>query len=470
MNKQHRAPLFDGIRRYLSKGYTSFHTPGHRGGSGLVDLATTDLMAMDLTELTDSDGSDVQEWRRDAERLAADFFGADETYFLANGATEGVLALCLSVGSPGDEIIVARDCHLSVIHGIILAGLKPIFADPYWISGHALPALPKPDTVKQWIDKHPKAKAVWVTNPSYAGIVGDLQVLANLAHRAGMLFLVDEAHGGYMNLTGLTVTEARDVADAWVHGAHKMMGSMTQTGFLHLRGSRLDRLRLVAALDWVRTTSPSYPLLSSLDLMRRRLSISGEEQFQTVAGYADKLRKILHAHNIDVLMGPLSDSYQVDPMKIVLSWLRSGVTGLEAQRRLRVDERIQAEYADRDHLVFFLSPVQRGEDICRLTDAALKLKKAGAEALRPTEPPPTGNGPIGISPREAVFQPYTTVSLDEAIGRVAASSIAPYPPGIPLWVPGETIDEAKAVWLQDFQKAGGTAVGYEPEGKIRILA
>ncbi|HEX2952704.1 MAG TPA: aminotransferase class I/II-fold pyridoxal phosphate-dependent enzyme, partial [Bacillota bacterium] len=411
MNREDGAPLFDGLRRYLTRHFTAFHTPGHRGGAGLIELSGSDLLRMDLTELTDLDGQTVQAWRGEAEALASELFGADRSYFLVNGATEGILALSLSIGEPGDEVIVVRDCHLSVFHGMILSGLKPVFISPGWLRDWNLPVLPPVEALQKVLAAHPKAKAVWVTHPSYAGVVGDLRPWADLAHRAGLPLIVDEAHGGYLSLIDSSFHEAREVADAWVHGAHKIMGSMTQTGLLHLHKGRLDEYRVNAALDWVRSTSPSYPLLCSLDLIRRRMSQDGKQAYQRVAEEASILRQRLAAAGISALSvqdGP----YRYDPMKLVLTFISQGIGGYEAQERLRGEHRIQAEYADGENIVFFLSPFQSREDLERLFKATQTLV---SDSQRPAAgrmaPPAFSSETLAMSPREAAFSPHETVEV-----------------------------------------------------------
>jgi arginine/lysine/ornithine decarboxylase len=468
MERQDRAPLFEGLRRYLSHHFTAFHTPGHRGGAGLIEFSEgPGVLAMDLTELADLDGETIQSWRAEAEQLASEFFGADQSHFLVNGATEGIQALALSIGEPGDEVIVVRDCHLSVIHGMILAGLKPVFISPDWLRDWNLPVLPPVSALEEALIKHPRAKAVWVTHPSYAGVIGDIHAWAETAHRAGKLFVVDEAHGGYLSLIDPSFPEAREVADAWVHGAHKIMGSMTQTGFLHLRHGRWDERRVKSALDWVRSTSPSYPLLCSLDLIRRRLCQEGARDLQRLAQSASTLRQALSTAGIQVLTG--EGGYRQDPVKIVLSWLPQGIDGYEAQRRLRSEYRIQAEYADGENVIFFLSPFQAPDELKMLATAGQRIAAGSQRPPIPRMSPPIlKHGMPALSPREAAFKPGMLVEVDQAAGKVAASVIAPYPPGIPLWVYGEVIEEAQVAWLKAFLAAGGDVVGMV-ENKIPVL-
>lgn len=460
---QKDAPLFEALKNYLRRGIIPFHTPGHRGGQSLRDFGemARELLEFDLTEFSDLDGASTEVRRNEAQRLAAEFFGAETTHFLANGATEGVLALILAIGRPGDEIIVLRDCHISVIHGMILSGLRPVFVAPDWIPGWSLPCLPTPERIQSVLKAHPYAKAVWVTHPSYAGVTGELAPIAQVVHDAGLPLLVDEAHGGYLRWTGLsTAAEAKDLADAWVHGIHKIMGSLTQTGLLHLQGERIDHSRIAQTLAWVRSTSPSYLLLSSIDLVRRFMALNGVEYFERTAMAAARLRIKLEEDGICQLIPNPAKGFGLDPMKLVVSWLEQGWTGGEARQILSDLHRIQPEFFDRNHVGFFLSPMQHPRDFGLLRQAARYLvRHPHGPSLERVGPPPLQEGGLVYSPSEAVNAESEWIPYRRASGYIAAQSVAPYPPGMPIWCPGERITPDAIEWLQAFEAVGGGITG-----------
>lgn len=470
MNKQSAAPLFDGLLHYLKRGMTGFHTPGHRGGAGLDGgFAHADLLALDLTELPDADGASVEQRRAEAQALAAEFFGADMSYFLVNGATQGILALLLSVGRPGETVIIAGDCHISVVHGLILAGLNPAFLTPQWVPGWSLPMLPTGKTLQCALEKHPSACAVLITHPSYAGVTGDLAGLAQVTHARGIPLLIDEAHGGYFQLAGLKMDEARDVADAWVHGAHKIMGSLTQTGLLHVRGDRIDHGRISRALAWVGSTSPSYILLASLDTLRRRLACRGQTDFRQAVEKSNIMKANLAAAGVRFLQPTVDGSFQVDPMKLVVSFLHNGGTGWDAWRVLTNEFRLQPEFYDRDQVGFFFSGTQPAGDWSLLESALKEMAGRKLPALPRLGPPPIENRKMVLSPREAGFAAAHDLPLSQAGGCVAAAAVAPYPPGIPIWIPGERIKEETVHWLTEFLAAGGTVSGLTREGLVSVV-
>ncbi len=471
MNKQRTAPLFDGLLHYLARSMTAFHTPGHRGGRGLDELfAGANLLALDLTELPDLDGASVEQRRAEAEGLAAEFFGAETSHFLVNGATEGILALLLSLGKPGDTVIVAGDCHLSVIHGLILADLNPVFLPPQWVPGWSLPMLPDAQTLRRAVAEHPGVCGVWLTHPSYAGVIGNIQALAQVVHDYNLPLLLDEAHGGYLQLAGIKTPEARDVADAWVQGAHKIMGSLTQTGLLHLKGKRLDHDRVARSLAWVRSTSPSYLLLASLDTLRRRLASRGEADFGRAVEKSNTLRRQLAAAGVCMLQAGSGESFQIDPLKLVVSFLDSGWTGPAAWRVLAEEFRVQPEFFDRDRVGFFFSGAQQEQDWSLLARALAEINARKYSAIPSLGPPPLERRETVLRPREAAFANSRDLPLLQAGDCIAASAVAPYPPGIPLWVPGERILAEAVRWLADFLAAGGHVTGLAPGGLVPVVA
>lgn len=470
---QKDAPLLEALLAYSQKRMIPFHTPGHRGGRGSEPLwrkVGKKLLPLDLTELKEiAPGRDSESLVRAAEELAAEAFGARRTYFLVNGASGGIISALLAVGTGGKKIIVARNCHLSVINGLLLSGLSPVFVSPRWIAG--LPALPAPAAVKEALRRHPEAAAILVTNPGYHGIYGPLAEIGAVAKAAGLPLLVDEAHGGHLRYLGLAVEAAAAGADLWIWGVHKIMGSLTQTGMLHLGSGKIDPGRVEQALALTGTTSPSYLLLASLDSVRRRLYFHGREMFARAAALGEKIRKKLRqTTGLEVLEEEqLPEGYGLDPTKIVLSFGPSGLPGLAAAEILRRKYRIQPEYADLHNLYFFLAPAQRTGEVRALLRACRALAGTGGYEREKAEPPPWSCATPVFSPREAWQKPSLPVPLGEAAGKIAAGWVAAYPPGIPLWLPGERITKEMTEWISRFQQAGGYVRGVENNNIVRVV-
>jgi len=471
---QKDAPLFENFWAYAKKGIAAFHTPGHRGGRGCERLFRRlggPLLRMDLTELKGANlEQDPDFLQTKAEELAADAFGAHKSYFLVNGASSGIMAACLALRAAGQEILVARNCHLSVVNGIILAGLKPVFLPPAWIEG--LPCLPATAVVRDYLERYPQAAGIFLTNPGYHGIYGPLAEIAALCKARRLPLLVDEAHGGHLRFIDPGLAEAGSVtADLWVWGVHKLMGSLTQTGMLHIGPDFPFQAQLEEALQFLSSTSPSYLLLASLDSTRRQLYFKGRRMFRRAAQLGSFVREQIKDLPGLKLIEPsaLPAGYGLDPTKIILSLRPAGWPGLDAETVLRRRYRVQPEYADRDYLYFFISYAQKKKDLSRLVKALRHL--AGTAGPTPGEktvgPPPWNHRPLAISPRTAVDRPSVYLDLPDAAGRIAAGLVAAYPPGIPLWIPGEEITPAMVEWITAFQQQGGYVRGLK-NGQVKV--
>lgn len=451
-----------------------FHMPGHRRG-GFAERVWRrkgkDLFPLDLTELPEvACGRDLDFFWRAAEELAARAFDARRSYFLVNGASSGILAALLSVGRPGAKILIARNCHLSVINGLVLSGLLPVFIPPRWIDGH--PALPSPTTIEEALRRHPDAVALFVTNPGYQGIYGPLAGVAAAARTAGLPLLVDEAHGGHLRYLGREVEASAVGADLWVWGTHKLMGSLTQTGLLHLGSEKIPAGRVEQALSLTGSTSPSYILLASLDSTRRHLYLHGRELFARAAAYGEKIRnELANLPGVKVLTGEeLPKGYHLDPLKVAFSLAPAGWPGYAAEKVLREEYRVQVEYADLHNLYLIISPAQKPREIRGLLKACRALAGTrGPGGDEKTAPPPFSGGEPLLPPREAVSAVAARVPLRAAAGRVAAGWVAAYPPGIPLWTPGERITGAMVEWALAFRAAGGWLRGLEGD-LVRVVA
>ncbi len=472
---QKDAPLFDNFHQYSRREIAAFHTPGHRGGRGCEGLFRRlggDLLALDLTELKGANlEQDPDFLLRAAEKLAAEAFGAAHSYFLVNGASSGVVTAFLALKGKGSTVLVARNAHVSVLNGLVLSGLKPIFLSPTWVEG--LPCLPAAETVAKALAAHPQVAGVFVTNPGYHGIYGPLDAIATLCQARKVPLVVDEAHGGHLRYIDPAIPEASRVgADLWVWGLHKLMGSLTQTGVLHLGSTVFSREAVEEALTLVSSTSPSYLLLSSLDSARRQLYFHGREMFTQAAELGSFLRRSCRDRPRLKIMtaAHLPPGYGLDPTKVVVSLTAAGWSGLDAEEILRRKYGVQAEYADRDYLYFFISYAQKKQEVTALGEALLALAATpGPErGSRRLNPPPWAEAPLRLSPRAATQRPAVYLNLAEAAGQIAAGWVGAYPPGIPLWVPGEEITRSMLEWLTAFQAHGGYVRGLQ-QGKVKVI-
>lgn len=294
-----RAPLMEALTQYRLRGASSFHVPGHKNGraygldSKYVDMLQA-AMQIDVTEITGTDDLFHPEGViREAQELAADCFGAEESYFLVGGSTSGNVALILTVcEEPGDIILVQRNVHKSVLHGLMLAGARAVFLQPGLDEPSGLAVAPSPETLRKALVAYPGAKAALITMPNYYGMGSDITPLADLCHDHGIPLLVDEAHGAhYGQHPQLPASALSCGADGVVQSTHKMLAAMTMGAMLHVQGERINRRLLRQRLAMVQSSSPSYPIMASLDLARRLLHTQGAGAFTAGLAAVDAFRR-----------------------------------------------------------------------------------------------------------------------------------------------------------------------------------
>lgn len=300
-----RAPVYEMLEQYRHKGNISYHVPGHKNGEAYRSAVSaesagylTEVMRYDVTEITGTDDLHHPEGViREAQELAADCYGAEESYMLVGGSTAGNLALILTVCSePGCLLILQRNVHKSVIHGLMLAGARAVFLEPQIDPDSGLAVAPSAETVQAALAAYPEAAGVLVTMPNYYGMGSDLAPLAQACHACCVPLLVDEAHGAhYGQHPALPAGALAQGADGVVQSTHKMLTALTMGAMLHVQGPWLDRALLRQRLAMVQSSSPSYPVMASLDLARRLLHSQGAGAFTAGLAAVDVLRRGLAA-------------------------------------------------------------------------------------------------------------------------------------------------------------------------------
>ncbi len=391
-------PLAGGLIAHARQQYLGFHMPGHHQGMAAWapwrDLLGEAVFSLDLTELPGLDNlQDPQGIIRSAAGEAAAFFGAAETHFLVNGSSAGILAVLLATCREGDRVLLPRNCHQSVLHGLVLSGAAPVYLPVRWHPELGLPGMLRTGDLKAALHDPPDqtgddpsdgrgrspqpvaesatgvsgglapGKLLVLLHPNYYGLSGALTEQIALAHRRGLRVLVDEAHGSHFCAGSLFPIPALQAgADYAVHGAHKTLGAFTQAALLHCRGSA-DSGRIARALRLVQTSSPSYLLLASLDVARQQLQQSGDGWEET-ARLGQRLRQEIS--RVPGLLAPGGELLTVpgvcayDPARLVVNVSGLGITGFAAADWLGRERRILAEMADRANLVFILTPGDRG--------------------------------------------------------------------------------------------------------------
>ncbi|MEW6515712.1 MAG: aminotransferase class I/II-fold pyridoxal phosphate-dependent enzyme [candidate division FCPU426 bacterium] len=474
---QQSTPLFEAVINYAKGRKISFHTPGHKHGVSIPqefrNFVGEKIFDCDLTLLEEVDSlHEPKSVIREAQRLAAQAYGADYAFFLVNGTSGGNHAMLLSVCDPGDKIIIPRNVHRSVLAGIIFSGAIPIYIMPERDEDRNQMLNVTPEAVDRAIQRHPDAKAVLVTHPTYQGIGANLREISRLAKRAKMQFLVDEAHGPHLKFHPDLPPAAMDCgADICVQSTHKIISSLTQASLLLARRS-VDVLKLKRILSLLMTTSPSYLLLASLDLARMQMATRGRELLNVAIMLAEDARQRINALPGMTCQGKEMAGrpgvHAVDVTKLCINVSGTGFTGFEVAKQLNEKFKIQVEFADLDTILLIVSIGNTEKDISRLILALESIAKdaqgtphaSRKEHLRFPEELPE----VVMTPREAVFSATKKVSLKAAVGQISAEVFSPYPPGIPLLNPGERISGEILHYLKELHNRGGRVQGQsDPE-------
>lgn len=476
-------PLAAGLLAHAEHNYLGFHVPGHKQGRGAChawrSLLGEAVFALDLTELPGLDNlQDPQGVIREAAAAAAAYFGADETYFLVNGATAGILAVILATCRPGDRVLLPRNCHQAVIHGLILSGASPVYLPVYGNPELGLPGMVRTeDLCRVWNAASGEVRLIVLLHPNYYGLAGELEKQVEFAHDRGCAVLVDEAHGAHFHTSECFPPAAlRCGADFVVQGAHKVLGAFTQAAFLHRRGRGEDAGKLRDALRIVQTSSPSYLLMASLDVARQQCQEEGpawEETARLGMRLRDEINRIpgLLAPGRELLRVPGVTAF--DPARLIVNVGKLGVTGFAAAEWLRRQRQILVEMADFQNMLFILGPADLplAEELLDGL-AALAAAFANCDGGRSPSCPDPLALPIPrqvLTPRQAFFGPCETIGWDAAEGRIAAEVIAPYPPGVPVICPGEEVTPEAVAFLADWERAGGVWPGHS-RGMIKVVA
>lgn len=484
LETQAQAPIAAAMRRYRESGALAFHTPGHKQGLGahplLQELITEHGLREEVSLMEELD--DLHKPTMciaEAERLAAALYGADRAYLMVNGTTGAIHAMLLGTLQPGDTVLVPRNAHRSVIGGLILVGAKPVWLQPEVDACYGIAMGVTPEEVQRAMREHPEAKAALLVYPTYYGVATDLEEIASILHNAGMLLLVDEAHGPHLRFFDASSGQPRQAldcgADVVAQSTHKLLGAMTQGSLLLTKGTRIDDERIREAASLLLTTSPNQLLMASIDIARMQMATVGRERWAEALELSDKLRTAVDAidglHCLGEEACGTPGAVALDRTKVTVNVTGLGLTGTEAEQFLRYDSKIQCELSDARNVLFLITYADTEETVGRLIAALQALAK---EHRRPrvqtnewdTTLPPTPT--VGAEPRAAFFAPKERIPFERAAGRIAAEQVLFYPPGIPLLVPGDVVTEEALSYIRSMQQIGRKVVGPE-DGTLQTL-
>ena len=466
---QNQAPIYEAMVKLRKKRIVPFDVPGHKRGRGnpeLVELLGEKCVGIDVNSMKPLDnlGHPIS-IIRDAEELAADAFGASHAFLMIGGTTSSVQTMILSTCKAGDKIILPRNVHKSAINALVLCGAIPIYIEMSVDPKIGIALGLENDRVTQAIKDHPDAKAILINNPTYYGICSDLKGLTEMAHEAGMIVLVDEAHGAHLHFTDKLPLSAMDAgADMAAVSMHKSGGSLTQSSIL-LIGEQMNPEYVRQIINLTQSTSASYLLMASLDISRRNLALRGKESFEKVIELSEYARREInaiggyYAYSKELIDGVSVCDFDVTKLSVYTQGI--GLTGIEVYDLLRDEYDIQIEFGDIGNILAYISIGDRIQDIERLVGALADIKRLysrdgkdliAGEYIQPE---------LMLSPQDAFYSQRRSLALADAIGEVCGEFVMCYPPGIPILAPGERITREIVDYIQFAKERGCSLQGTE---------
>lgn len=480
VGKQFKTPLFDTLLAHAKRNVISFHCPGHKNGrsidKNLKNYIGEEVFKFDVTVLDEVDSlHDPIGPIKKAQDLMAEAYGVKHSLFLVNGSSVGNIAMFLSACDSGDSVIVSRNSHKSIMAGIVMSGVWPIWIQPKIDQNLDLIFSVTYEQIREALDKYPEAKAVFITSPTYNGVTADLKKIIDLCHRRGKIALVDEAHGAHLHFNKDLPESAVDAgADLCVQSTHKILSAMSQGSVLHFNSNFVDINRVKKIVSMLQTTSPNYLTLASLDLARRQVFLHGRETFDRTLKAARWGRAYTN-DNITFMKCCTRNEIQeigfdLDETKLTVNVTKTGFSGYEIEDILAREYNIQLDYADLFNLVAIMGEGSTKEDV-EIFIRALECidKKYHGKQKNWILKIPSLATEMVMKPRDVFLSSSTKkVSLKKAVGHIAAQTLTPYPPGIPVVIPGERITQEICDYLIDMSSKDIRISGQETK-KLKMV-
>ena len=473
---QNRAPIYEALKKFREMRVVPFDVPGHKHGRGNPELAAflgEQCVSIDVNSMKPLDNlCHPVSVIREAEILVAEAFGAAHAFLMVGGTTSSVQSMVLSACKRGDKIILPRNVHRSVINALVLCGAVPVYVNPEVDHRLGISLGMKREQVARAIEENPDAVAVLVNNPTYYGICSDLRAIVEMAHKAGMLCLADEAHGTHFYFgENMPVSAMAAGADMASVSMHKSGGSLTQSSLL-LIGDGINPGHVRQIINLTQTTSGSYLLMSSLDISRRNLALRGKEVFAKVVSMADYAREEInavvgyYAFGRELING--DSIYDFDSTKLSVHTRDIGLAGIEVYDLLRDEYDIQIEFGDIGNILAYLSIGDRPQELERLVSALAEIRRLyqkdssgllSQEYIAPA---------VVVSPQEAFYAGKRSIPIEESEGYVCSEFVMCYPPGIPILAPGERITGDILDYIRYAKEKGCSMTGPEDPEILNI--
>lgn len=469
--------LAEQLKSYSQKDYYPFHMPGHKRNPFSVEYEPS--VETDITEIEGFDNLHHAEGViLEAQQRAAALFHTQETLFSVNGSTAALLSAISACVPAGGKLLMARNCHKAVYHAVYLRQLEPVYLYPEWEPHYGLNGGMDPKQIKAALEQHPDARAVIITSPTYDGIVSDVGAIADICHEAGVPLIVDEAHGAHFIFHSYFPDSAlQKGADVVIQSIHKTLPSMTQTALLHRNSARVSSELLHRFMGMYQSSSPSYPLMASIDSCVCQLARCGESWFAKYVDLVDNFYQTAKSCGQLSIVGReivgTSAIYDWDASKVIVTDVHGRISGKELYRLLLEKYHLQMEMEMPGYVLAITSVGDTKEGFRRFADAILEID-AGLEGIEKRKINQANRGRMELPARRMKLQQAMDcqkelVELDAAEGRVSSDFISLYPPGIPLIVPGEEISAGWIAYIRDCLEEGLDVHGLSPDLKIGVV-
>ncbi|MBN2794006.1 MAG: aminotransferase class I/II-fold pyridoxal phosphate-dependent enzyme [Clostridia bacterium] len=468
MLDHNKTPLYDALRKHIESRVIPFDVPGHKQGHGneeLQKLFPKSVLEADVNSMKSLDflGNPISVIK-EAEDLLADAYLSDESFFIVNGTTQAVQAMLMSAVNEGDTVILPRNVHKSAINAMILCGAKPHYMYPHFEAKFGMTIGVSLEEVKKAIEEAPEAKAIFLINPTYYGVISELKAIIEYAQCQGLLVIVDEAHGAHFPFhKELPKTAMAYGADMAAVSLHKTGGSLTQSSALLLNTRKIERDHVKTIVNLTQSTSASYLLMTSLDLTRKFLMTQGEKNLEMVLELARNARDKINA--IDGLIAFSAKDfnpegcYGFDETKLGVCVTGIGLTGIHVYDLLRDEYNIQVEMGDSHNILAIFSVGDTEKRVNQLVSALSAIAQKYKREPLDLKFNSFNATAVAYSPREAFYKEKERILITESAGRVSGEFVMIYPPGIPILAPGELITEEICAYIELLKREKGSISG-----------
>ncbi len=463
-------PIYNTLKNLSDKNIYPFHMPGHKRNLKFLENFY-DFINLDYTEIDETDNMHKPEGIiKKSKEILSNTFGSQDSYFLVNGSTSGIIASIMSCVLPNEQILVAKNCHISVYNGIILSGALPIYIEP--TIKYNIPCGIDIKNIENAIKKYPNIKAFILTSPTYEGFVSDIESIAKLLHKHNIILIVDEAHGAHFNFSNNFPKSAiKCGADIVIQSFHKTLPSFTQCGVLHLNSSLVNKNMLEKCLSMVQTTSPSYMFMMSIEYATNFCK-NNKPYFNEYTLFLKDLRdnlkqlKTIKLIDTDILENSNIINFDISRFTFLIN---SNVNGDYINSILK-ENNIQLEMYGKNHIIAISTICDDYDELLKFKDILFKLDNS--LEYKKIEYENKFNNNITVAtmvPRDAFYMRKNLLNVDLCLNKICGDFVTPYPPGIPILTPGEIITKEIIIKINSYISNNINILGINNKKELYII-